>query len=43
MAEALQEFHVDGEMKGSTYRECIVDEMEGLMWCNHLTRDHKEC
>lgn len=41
VAKAYQEFHDDGKMKDSAYRERIVDVMEELMRFTYLTRDHK--
>jgi arsenic resistance protein ArsH len=42
VAKAYQEFEEDGRMKGSSYRDRVVDVMEELMRFTHLTRDHAE-
>ncbi len=42
MAKAYQEFHDNGKMRDSAYRERIVDVMEELMRFTYLTRDHKD-
>lgn len=42
VAKAYQEFHQDGIMKQSAYRDRIVDVMEELMRFTYLTRDHKD-
>lgn len=41
VAKAYQEFHDDGSMRPSAYRDRIVDVMEELMRFTYLTRDHK--
>ena len=40
VAKAYQEFHEDGTMKDSAFRERVVDVMEELMRFTYLTRDH---
>jgi arsenic resistance protein ArsH len=42
VAKAYQEFHEDGSMKESNYRNRVVDVMEELMRFTYLTRDHAE-
>lgn len=42
IAKAYQEFHDDGSMKASPFRDRIVDVMEELMRFTHLTRDHSD-
>lgn len=42
VAMAYQEFHEDGQMKASNYRNRVVDVMEELMRFTYLTRDHAE-
>lgn len=42
VAKAYNEFHENGEMKDSAYRNRIVDVMEELMRFTYLTRDHSE-
>ncbi|HLT22780.1 MAG TPA: arsenical resistance protein ArsH [Bacteriovoracaceae bacterium] len=39
VAQAFNEFHDDGTMKPSSYRERVVDVMEELMRFTYLTRD----
>ncbi len=40
VAKAYQEFHDDGHMKESAFRDRVVDVMEELMRFTYLTRDH---
>ncbi|WP_298770196.1 arsenical resistance protein ArsH [uncultured Shewanella sp.] len=42
IAKAYNEFHEDGSMKASPFRDRIVDVMEELMRFTHLTRDHSD-
>lgn len=42
IAKAYQEFNEDGSMKGSSFRNRIVDVMEELMRFTYLTRDQSE-
>lgn len=42
VAKAYNEFHDDGTMKASAFRDRIVDVMEELMRFTHLTRDQSE-
>nr|WP_299496920.1 arsenical resistance protein ArsH [uncultured Shewanella sp.] len=42
IAKAYQEFHDDGRMKASPFRDRIVDVMEELMRFTHLTREHSD-
>ncbi len=42
VAKAYQEFHDDGRMKDSPYRDRIVDVMEELYKFTLLTRDHRD-
>ncbi len=42
VAKAYQEFHEDGQMKESSFRNRVVDVMEELMRFTYLTRDHSE-
>lgn len=42
VAKAYQEFHEDGQMKESSFRNRVVDVMEELMRFTYLTRDHAE-
>lgn len=39
VAQAFNEFHEDGRMKPSSYRDRVVDVMEELMRFTYLTRD----
>jgi len=42
VAKAYQEFHDDGRMKDSPFRDRVVDVMEELYKFTLLTRDHRE-
>lgn len=42
VAKAYEEFHQDGRMKESSYRDRVVDVMEELMRFTYLTRPHAE-
>ena len=42
VAKAYDEFHDDGTMKDSAYRDRVVDVMEELRKFTLLTRDHRE-
>ncbi len=42
VAKAYNEFHEDGTMKDSPYKERVVDVMEELMKFTYLTREHSE-
>lgn len=42
VAKAYQEFHEDGQMKESSYRDRVVDVMEELMRFTYLTRNHSD-
>lgn len=42
VAKAYQEFHEDGSMKDSDYRQRVVDVLEELMRFTYLTRDHAD-
>jgi arsenic resistance protein ArsH len=42
VAKAYQEFHEDGTMKDSGFRDRVVDVMEELMRFTYLTRDHSD-
>ena len=42
VAKAYDEFHDDGTMKDSAYRDRVVDVMEELSKFTLLTRDHRE-
>lgn len=42
VAKAYQEFHDNGEMKDSGFRDRVVDVMEELMRFTYLTREHSE-
>lgn len=42
VAKAYQEFHTNGEMKDSPFRDRVVDVMEELMRFTYLTRPHAD-
>ena len=42
VAKAYNEFHEDGTMKDSSYRDRVVDVMEELYKFTMLTRDHRD-
>ena len=42
VAKAYEEFHQDGRMKESSYRDRVVDVMEELMRFTYLTRPHAD-
>lgn len=42
VAKAYQEFHDDGTMKDSNFRNRVVDVMEELLRFTYLTRDHAD-
>lgn len=42
VAKAYDEFHENGQMKDSSYRDRVVDVLEELMRFTYLTRDHRE-